>query len=393
MELQTGNDHGGTALGEAGTASCRLDWLSVSFFAASDEVQREQLAYFFQLLGYVADGATFETQGVAKFFSHSLSHPAGLGIKWTSPNEEGLNRGLVSVDLRGTAFTALDREDRKAIYLDIAEMEGFKSATRMDFQRTVLEPQASAEDILKRVQERTAWIKGFSSYSSPGDFDRGGAPINGATIYWGSPRSAVRCRSYNKAAESGWSTPAVRHEVQTRKAVARDRFNDLVGALRLEQTSAATAAENQFVQAVLNQHMEYLDTTRLAKLNSREDWPKNWAANSDRADFWDEVVTGHPKEMKTRWRLSKRIEESVQHCDKQYGRVLAKQTLLRIYRDGLMQDDAFQERVSQWFVRLKDEDLAELLPLIPPERREEFIEEFPEWRQVGAHNVEAFSSP
>ena len=120
------NAVGEGSLGQRPSASCRLDWLSVSLFGATVNKQREQLSYFFSLLGAISDGATWPEPSPAKFFQNAVSHEAGISVKWTEPGSGDTNQGLISVDLKGTAFLALEREHRKALYLDIAEMEGFK---------------------------------------------------------------------------------------------------------------------------------------------------------------------------------------------------------------------------------------------------------------------------
>lgn len=392
MSRTSNHDLGTQLVGDGASASCRLDWLSVSLFGGTSKLQREQLSYFFSLIHAVADGATWAEPSQAKFFDHACSHPAGLGIKWTEPDSGNTNAGLISVDVKGTAFRALDRETRKALYLDIGEMEGFKACTRLDAQRTVLNPIASAEEIYESLLLRRRWIKGYRSFTQLGPVDVDGTPADGATVMWGSPTSSTRARTYNKSAESGWSTPAVRHEVQLRKQPARDKFNALIQQLQVEQADDVTSVENAFVQQVLNQHMAYLDTTRLAKIK-RKDWPKNWAKQCKKADFWEEeVVSGNPDEIKTIWRLEKRLEESVAHSDAQYGRTLAKWMLKAVHADGLDPQEALMVRSAQWMLRLKDEDLEELLQLVPKEHHDALIRNFDEWRKTAAHNAEQIPS-
>ena len=214
-----------------------------------------------------------------------------------------------------------------------------------------------------------------------------GAP-EASTVMWGSPSSSIRSRSYNKAAESNWDVPAVRHEVQLRKQPARDQFNYLVGQLQVEQAEEATTAENAFVQSVLNQRMAYLDTTRFAKLH-RDKWPKNWAKRCEKAQWWEkEVVTGDPTELKTKWRLFKRLEDSQAACDAQYGRILAKTLLCKVYRDGLEPSEALMDMSSQWVLRLKDEDLTDLIQLVPEEHQQDLVDNWPEWLRAAAANAE-----
>ena len=379
---------GKTGVASRPSASCRLDWLSVSLFGATERRQREQLSYFFSLLGAIADGATWAEPSPAKFFEHSVSHEAGLSIKWSKPESGTTNQGLISVDIRGQAFLALEREHRKALYLDISEMEGFKQCTRLDAQRTVLHPIRNAEQIYEDLVSRRVWVKGQRAYRQMGPLDRGGVPAEGSTVMWGSPDSAVRARSYNKSAESNWDVPSIRHEVQLRRQPARDKFNALVEALQVEQAEEATTAETAFVQNVLNQHMAYLDTSRLAKL-TRKQWPKNWAQRCENAEWWDkEVVTGDPKEIKTQWRLAKKLEDSVSAANAQYGRILAKWFFVKTHRDGMAPQDALLDMSAQWLLRLKDEDLQDLLALVPEDEHEKLIEKFDDWRQTAAHNAE-----
>ena len=380
---------GERTLGAGPSASCRLDWLSVSLFGATVARQREQLSYFFSLLSAVSDGATWPEPSPAKFFQNAVSHEAGLSIKWTEPEFGKTNQGLISVDIRGTAFLALEREHRAALYLDIAEMEGFKQCTRLDAQRTVLNPSVSAEELHDRLASGTLWVKSFRDYRQMGPLTSRNACSGASTVMWGAPESAVRARSYNKAVESGWDTPAVRHEVQLRRQPARDKFNFLIEQLQVEQVGEATTAENAFVQSVLNQHMAYLDTSRLAKL-TRKNWPKNWAQRCEKADWWEkEVVTGDPKEIKTVWRLQKKLEDSVAAGDAQYGRIFAKWLIAEKYKFGMGIDESVLERVDQWMLRLKDEDLEELMHLVEPMHHAELKKDWADYRKIAAWNVEA----
>lgn len=351
-------------------SSCRLDWLSLSLFGASASAQREQLAYCFFLAQHTAQGGEWEQGAGRRFFANSLYHPSGIQVRWTEPDGEGMNRGLVSLDMRGDAFSALNAEQRKAIYLDFAEMDGFKQCSRIDSQVTVVNPHATAEFILEQVRKREVWIKGFSSYGEPSQKDQWGNPMTGATITWGSTKGATRCRTYNKQKEANWDQAAVRHEVQLRKQPARDRFNALVQMLRLESEDQETTAEAHFVQSVLDQHMAYRDTTRLAKRSDAEGWPANWARDSKRPDWWKEVVNVVPTEMKTQWRLTKALEDAVAARDKQYGRITGKWICSRVWVDGAALADVRNEELTAALSRLRNEDIDEVLSMVPEEDKD-----------------------
>ena len=379
---------GTTHIQQRAESSSRLDWLSVSLFGATESAQRQQLAYCFFLAENTAQGGEWQQGAGRRFFSNSLYHPSGIQVRWTTPDEEGMNRGLVSLDLKGDALAALDAEQRKAVYLDFAEMDGFKQCSRLDSQVTVVNPHATAEFILQQVRKRQVWIKGFSSYGEPAEKDQWGNPMTGATITWGSSKGATRCRTYNKQAEANWDQPAVRHEVQLRKQPARDRFNSLVELLRLEGDQTQTAAEAHFVQSVLDQHMAYLDTNRLAQRSDQDGWPANWVRDSNKADWWKEVVTVVPTEMKTKWRLTKALEDAVEARDKQYGRISAKWIAKRVWIDGAALADARNEELTRAFVRMKDEDIEEVCALVPEEEQDKARKWMKEYRRRAAKRAE-----
>lgn len=368
--------------------SCRLDWLSLSLFAASSSTQREQLAYCFYIAEICSEGGEWEEGSGRRFFQHSLHHPAGLQVRWTEPEGEGLNKGLISIDIRGTALGAMSQAERAAVCLDFAEMDGFKQCSRIDSQVTVVNPHASAEYILEQVRKRRVWIKGFHGYGEPADKDLWGRPMTGATITWGSPKGATRCRTYNKQAEAGWDVPAVRHEVQLRKQPARDRFNSLVDLLRVESEESTGSAEQTFVQSVLNQHMAYLDTSRLSERSAEQGMPANWAANSKQADWWKEVVNVKTQEMKTKWRVTKALEAAVEARDKQYGRITAKWICQRIWVDGAALADVRNEEMTRALIRLRDEDIDQVLELVDEDERDAAAKWMRNMRQRAAKRAE-----
>ena len=379
---------GTTHLQQRAEPSCRLDWLSLSLFGASASAQQQQLAYCFFLAQHTAQGGEWQEGAGRRFFANSLYHPSGIQVRWTEPEGDGMNRGLVSLDIRGDAFAALDAEQRKAIYLDFAEMDGFKQCSRIDSQVTVVNPDATAEFILNEVRNRRLWIKGFKSYGEPSQKDQWGNPMTGATISWGSAKGATRCRTYNKQREANWDQPAVRHEVQLRKQPARDRFNALVEMLRLESEEQETKAEAHFVQSVLNQHMAYLDTSRLVQRSDQQGWPERWARDSKKADWWKEVVQVVPTEMKTKWRLTKALEDAVEARDKQYGRITAKWIAKRVWIDGAALADARNEELTRAFVRMKDEDIEEVVALVPEEEQVKARKWMKDYRRRAAKRAE-----
>ena len=274
-ELRTGFDQGRIE------DSSRVDWFSGSYYAASVSIQREQIRFFLELL-YLLSGTHVMAQGGGRrFFEESWYHEAGIAIKWTEPDGNGVNKGLLSADIRGDAWAALPADMRKAVLLDLREIEGFKQATRLDIQRTVVSPTATAEEIHVKLVNREVWVPGFSGYRQQARLDADGKPLKGCTIDWGTPKGLTNASTYNKRAEVKLpGLPAVRHELRLRKQAARDSYSALADLLDSEPGDTGTRVEDIFVTQRLGQSMTYKDTSRLKDI-PREQWPKNWAQNSN----------------------------------------------------------------------------------------------------------------
>ena len=384
----TKDSMGAGIAGELLTDSCRLDWLSVSYFAATNSIQRRQISYFLELLNLLSGTYEMDPGGGRRFFEESWQHGCGIGLKWTEPEGSGVNKGLLSVDIRGQALAAFPSHIRKSVYMDMAEIEGYKQCTRMDMQRTLLNPVADAQEIYRRLTNREVWIKGFNGWHPGHRIDIDGNPLQGCTVEWGSKKGTTNCKTYDKRAQQCVEgPPTVRHELLHRKQPARDRFNSLYEGLKAEGEGDDTSYEQFFVQSNLAQTMTYLDTSRLKDI-PRSEWPANWARDSKPADFWDQVVTGDVEEFQTQWRYERTLERLIKNRAKQYGRGRSKFVLLRIFRDGESLQNVQQDDLDLDFIRLKDEDIEEVLAQIPEDRRDEARSWALHARRVAAKNVE-----
>lgn len=374
------------------TDSCRLDWLSLSYFAATEELQARQIAFFDEVLRKVVEDPLYKDGGGRQFFDNAVYHDAGVAMRW-SPPDGTKNAGLLSIDLRGEFFKLATPQLRSAVVLEAAELEGFKHATRLDAQRTIVEPQADAEQIHRMVVNREVWVARHSAYRQLGPTDSKGDAVKGASVVWGGPQSAVRNMTYNKALEDKWGdVRAVRHETKLLRQPARDSFLTLVNLLADEEGPANPyLAEMRFAQSVLAKHMTYLDTSRLAGIPDKKDWPENWVRDSQPAPFWSEVVDGTPIELTTTWRTEKSLEDSAAAMNGQYGRKAAKYVMWRVYGCSEARLEVLDNLFAAWASRLKDEDLAELLNMVPEARHTELAAQFREWREAGAHNLEGFA--
>lgn len=372
--------------------SCRLDWLSLSFYAASKELQDRQLGRWIETFERFVPQPTFKEGGGRRFFENSVFHDAGFALRWTPP-DGAENAGHLSVDLRGEFFKLTDPAERAAIYLDAAELEGFKHCTRLDAQRTLLDPRADAEQIHRMVRDREVWVPRYGSFRQLAPTDSKGDAVNGASVVWGGPSSPSRGMTYNKAAEDHWDgVRAVRHEVLLRRQPARDSYKVLTQmCLEEEGPSCRYLAEVRFVQSVLSKQMTYLNTSRLAAIRDKASWPENWAADSEPAEFWQEVVEGEPVQISVAWRQEKSLEDSIATHNNQWGRKLLNYVLWRQYGCGQSRMEVLEELFDCWGARANDADLPELMKLAAPERKKALAREFHRIRQAAAHNLETFT--
>ena len=354
----------------------------------------EILEYYFSLAKYVVNTPKFEPGGGRRFFSESITCPdAGILIRWT-PHGGKINGGCVSIDLQGDFWELVDSDERKAVILDIADLPGFNKCTRADFQRTIKNPVANSELIFDLVRNRQVWIAGYNKYQAGSCVDSQGSAIGGASTMWGTAQSQVRGTTYNKAVEQNHpELDVVRHEVRTRKESAHGYFCDLVQALRKESSDSVSIAEEIVTRSVLKKHMTYLDTSRLADIRDKKQWPKNWVQSSEPAAFMAEVLDGETQDVKRAYRVQKRLEERKAAADKQYGPTNAQWVLKRMYHDGLTVEQALEEMFDQWVVRMRDEHREDLRRILEPCVPDNFDELFDDYLATAAHNAERPRSP
>ena len=120
----------------------------------------------------------------------------------------------------------------------------------------------------------------------------------------------------------------------------------------------------------------------------RKDWPVNWARDSKPADFWSQVVDGEVEEFTTKWRYETTLERLIKNRAKQYGRGKAKWVSLRVWRDEEPLSDVIQDDLDLDFIRMRDEDMDEVLEQIPDERKEEAAAWMRDCRRIAAGNIE-----
>lgn len=275
-------------------------------------------------------------------------------------------------------------EERKALFEDAVELPGWRKCTRLDAQRTIVDPVANSEQIWSLVRQRKLWVSGYNSHSQLSPTDSKGDAVNGASTVWGKPTAAARATTYNKALEQKIKDQnAVRHEVRCRGTAAEGYFQGLMQTL---QTDAQ--AERHVVQAILKRHMNYLDTSRYSDIKDKAKWPKNWAKQVSAADFMGEVLEGDFTEVKPATRFGKALRQRKGHADFQYGSTYALWVLQQTLDTPQELDEVMDRLLDHWFVRLRDEHLDELQQLTQIKR--EWLEGYiGGLRRQAAANLEA----
>ena len=384
---------GATTLDPGPTDSLRLDYLSVSFHDTQTEAVSRRVAYLDRIAQTAVERVKVREQRGGRFFSSSLTwEEAGVTYRYSLPDDGGINPGSSSLELTGTWFKYVDAETRKAIYLDLAEADGFRQCTRLDAQRTILDPIADASQIYDAVREGLVWIAGYNGFYQLGKQDNMLRAQEGSSVVFGSPKSNCRCITYDKAKEDNWlGVRAVRHEVRRRKEHAKNGFNDLVQLLLAEPEDRETTGEQVLARSVLAKHMTYLDTTRLGKRLAKKEWPANWASDSKAAWFMDEVLNGPVHELTARGRIEKGLEDSVEASATQYGRKISLYALWRLMEAPQDAEDVMEQYFAMCGARLKDEDLEKLVSMVGEERREEASELFGQFRRKAASVLETVS--
>lgn len=374
--------------------SVRMDWLAVTYRPSNARQMDEILEYVLNVCKFVAQVPKLEQGAGRRFFAESVAcRDAGVLVRWT-PFGGKINEGCVAIDLQGDFFELTDLNERKAILLDLAGLPGLNNCTRADFQRTIKDPEVNSEELYDLVRKRLIWLPGHNKYQPGSHLDSAGNPVDGASTMWGSAQSTIRCTTYNKAAEQGHpDLNVVRHEVRTRKEAAHGYFCATIQALRKESDDLQTTAEQLIARSAIAKHMTYLDTSRLAHLSDKKDWPKNWVRDSEPAGFMTEVIDGHVTDVKRAYKGRQDLEARHSHFLRQYGRTEALRALVAHWRHGQPIEEALMEVFDQCMVRLKDEDFDELKELLGDVVPTDLAKRFKDFREAAAENLEHHQIP
>ena len=373
-------------------ASCRTDFSVHTFKTPTRDSVEELYGYLFGL-----GEALFPTneplhRRKGKHYSHLYVHPLGLRLSTCQAvaggleNDQHPNYGSTLIEIPGQVWGLLDAKNRNTLIADIAQWEGLYRTTRWDPQITLLNPEQSAAQIVDAVQAGEMWCKGFQTQQPYADRNIQGEVKGGATQYFGSKNANVRVRAYDKAAQSGWSTPALRIECQLRHEPANQHFKRLGRrcAEQLDNPPLLTNAEDLTVKEALSQHADLRDTSKWKGKRK----PKNWAQEAPKLRWWDDALEGAYNPLSVTYKAQQDLEKTVQHCIHQYGRKIALYCFHRAAETGMQPIMVFTEFVGRCGSHLKDEDLTTLLQMLPAEKHKEATQLFHNCRSYGVFHAE-----
>lgn len=334
-----------------------LDYASAVFVSATPRHQQEVFDFC------VSVGESFDIQwdwqeaGRSAHFGRCFSHPTGLRIEMTELDAgAGRNPGMTLFSIPGAGFYLQPTDKQMAMLWSVVSQDGFKWFSRLDFQNTELEPLWDAERVYQGVVGGKLWVKGHRSYEPRGDQLPDGSCPTGRTLYWGSARSERRCRTYDKAKQSGWELPAIRDEVQLRGDWAHSYGRELRLALRAPGGSAAmNASVEDLTVKALNQHLEYWE---LQGADPTTD--KNWTRKAKPADWFAARIGKASEPLRKASRPVVDVDTSVDWGLRQYGRLIAVWIEMHAKRTGLDRDFVASAFLQRCYARLTPEDVAAL---------------------------------
>lgn len=331
-----------------------LDFVTAVYSAATEKTQQEQFDALVSMSEEIAPNWVISERGASRHYERCFANEVGLRIELT---EVGTGHtsvgGNLCVSLPGIFWWLPSDEDAALNVLRLSRVDGFKHFTRLDFQNTELEPEWDAYRVREAVTQGEVWVKGASTYRDYMDRDADGTPTNGLTMYWGSVRSEKLGRSYDKAKNSSWSTPAIRDEIQTRGRWAHSHGAALVNDLAKAHGSAEMVEVVQsHASSALTQHLQYwtLNGTSPKKDN-------NWKRKAEPADWYAERIGKPSKAIRKAAKPAVDLETTVDYGVQQYGRYFARWIDEMARKHDMEPNFAMGALLCRFKSRLKDEDM------------------------------------
>jgi hypothetical protein len=311
-----------------------------------------------------------------RHFAYVIRHPCGIQLQYTPPENEGSPRpalsevqrvlptvGMASVEFSGRCLGSMDCRERMDLFLTLRHWPGYKRTTRIDVQTTLLNPEKDAEFLVREVEAGRLWAKGFSKGQTYLERNLHGEVAGPVTLYLGGRGADKRYRGYDKAAESGWDVPAVRHELQCRAEPAEAVFRRLTTRGKLEDGKGPLlmSAEETTVRDALGTMVDFRDTSRWEGRRK----PNRWAQFAPVPDWWERVLQQRPLPLEVEYRAPGGLAAALEACKDQYGRKVALEIFRRVEAHGEALDDVLEEVFLEFATRLRRQDVQVVAAMHP----------------------------
>lgn len=334
-----------------------IDYASAVYVSATEKHQREVFEHCLSLGEEIDSSWSWSESGRSAHFGRCFTHPTGMRVELTEHGKQaGRNPGMTLISLPGACFYLQESEQQMLMLWKLVTQDGFKHFSRLDFMNTELEPEWDMERVHQGVVDGLLWVKGHRSYEPRGEVAADGSCSTGRTLYWGSPRSERRGRTYDKAKQSEWKTPAIRDEVQLRGDWAHSYGRQLRESLRGPGGSAAMnhSVEELTVKA-LNQHLQYWETN-----GADPSTDKNWTRKAKPADWYAERIGKPSQPLRKAPKVPLDLESTTDWGVRQYGRTFATWVMHHAKRTGYSPTEVMGVLFRRFQARMQPEDWVAL---------------------------------
>lgn len=330
-----------------------IDYAVAVFFAATPTRQMKVFGDICDLVDEICPNWGFSEVGSSPHYERVFMNDLGVRIELTeNASISGRNSGSTCLSLPGNCWWIQSDEQAALKVLQLSKIDGFKHFTRLDFQNTELEPEFDIYSVRRAVMAGEVWVNGASTFRDYMDRDADGEPLNGLTLYWGSKRSEKLGRSYDKAANAAWNTPAVRDEIQTRGRWAKAHGEALVADLASAHGSPEMVEKvHKHTCSALNQHLQYWT---LNGTSPKTD--KNWKRNAEPADWYVKRIGKRCEPLLKGSRPAIDLDTTVDYGVQQYGRHFAHWIHKMSKEHGLPPDFVMETLMNRFAARIKPEE-------------------------------------
>lgn len=373
------------------TESCRIDWVSLSYQVDHDDQMEDLLREVYRFAEGTFPGEEWGEKRPSKHFENLRTHGSKVRIHWTLLSERRgdispKNPGRFLIEMSGEPLGRMSSLDRMNSLSYLTSLRGFRGASRLDCQRTWLDPLRSAEQWVEGFRRGDLWCVGYSQVRDYVAVNYKGEHVSAATLYIGSPKGRKFIRVYDKGAEAGWEEEALRVELQYRREPAAQHLNAMLGRFERESEDRddPTDAEERTVNDLIAQDVRLRDTSRW-RGGTR---PQNWADQAPPPQWWEEMLDHVPRPLAVEYENPKDLQRVEDNMLFQYGRKYALEILRRSLVTGLGPSDLAGEFIDACMARLRSEDVEVLYELLPDHPKEQIDSLFRAALEVSAHNTE-----